>query len=65
MTALPIDVAATLARIGISPALEGRLLQDAILSAIADRQGYVAWDVDHMGWRVDLLSPEPQDFQRV
>ena len=62
MIMLPFDVSTTLARIGIGPELEGRPLQDAILSAIADRHGYVSWDVDHMGWRVDLLSPEQQDF---
>lgn len=62
MSALPNDVTATLARIGISPDLDGRPLQDAILAAIGERRGYVTWDVDHMGWRVDLHSPEQQDF---
>lgn len=56
------DIAAVLAGIGIDPTLDDRALQTAILGAISDRRGYVAWDIDHMGWRVDMLSPERQDF---
>jgi hypothetical protein len=33
------DLAATIAQAGIDPALEGRALQDALPSAIADRRG--------------------------
>jgi hypothetical protein len=33
------------------------------LRDIANRGGYVTWDVDRAGWRVDLHRPEPQDFQ--
>ena len=39
-----------------------RVGQDAIRSAIADRRGYAHWDVDDIGWVVELLSPERQDF---
>jgi hypothetical protein len=59
---LPADLTATLTRTGLDPTLEDRSLQDAILSAIADRGGYLTWDVDRAGWRVDLHKPEQQDF---
>ena len=39
-----------------------RALQNAPKAAIADRRGYVAWDVDHAGWVVELLRPERQTF---
>jgi hypothetical protein len=48
--------------IGDDPTAEPRALRDAIRSAIADRQDYGALDVDAIGWWVDLLSPERQDF---
>jgi hypothetical protein len=59
---LPPDLAATIARVGIDPTLDDRALQDAIKAAIAERRGYLTWDVDEKGWRVDLHSPEQQDF---
>lgn len=45
---LAADLTSTIARAGIDPALEGRELRDALLSAIADRQGYLVW----------LMAPE-------
>jgi hypothetical protein len=59
--AYPPDLAAVFAHIGINPTLEDPALHDAILSAIAERRGYVTRDVDHAGWRVDLPAPEQQD----
>jgi hypothetical protein len=59
---LAADLAATMAQAGIDPTLEGRTLQDAIRSAIADRRGYCSWDVDHAGWVVFLHHPEEQTF---
>lgn len=56
------DLANTIAQAGVDPTLEGRALQDAIRSAIADRQGYYSWDVDHAGWVVTLHVPEEQTF---
>lgn len=56
------DLTATIAQAGVDPTLEGRALQDAILSAIADRRGYLAWDIDHAGWVVTLYHPEQQVF---
>lgn len=68
MGMLPTDLAATIARAGVDPTAEPRPLQDALKSAIADRRGYVAWDVDHVdhvGWVVDLLAPASgQDRER-
>ncbi len=59
---LPADLAAAVARAGAAPTAEPRVLQDALKAAIADRRGYVAWDVDHAGWVVELLRPERQAF---
>ena len=56
------DLAAAVARAGVDPTAEPRPLQDALKRAIADRRGYVDWDVDHAGWRVDLLAPEREAF---
>lgn len=53
---------ATIVQAGVDPTLEGRALQDAVLSAIADRQGYLGWDVDHAGWLVFLHSPDQETF---
>lgn len=33
-----------------------------MLSAIADRRGYLSWDVDHASWLVFLHHPEEQTF---
>ena len=46
----------------MDPTLEGRVLQDALCQAIAERRGYCSWDVDHAGWVVTLHSPDEQDF---
>lgn len=56
------DLAGAVARAGVDPTLEGRALQDALRSAIADRRGYCDWTVDHAGWVVILYSPEQQSF---
>ena len=42
--------------------LDGRALQDALLTAIGTRRGYCSWTVDHASWVVALHSPEEQDF---
>ena len=60
---LPRDLAAAIARAGVDPTAAPRALQDALKAAIADRRGYVAWDVDHAGWVVELLRPERQTFR--
>lgn len=59
---LPADLAATIARAGVDPTLAARAMEDALRRAIADRRGYVTWDVDEVGWRVNLLRPERQSF---
>jgi hypothetical protein len=59
---LPADLAATIARAGVDPTLSDRALVDALRGAIADRRSYVAWDVDEVGWRVELLQPERECF---
>lgn len=46
----------------MNPQLDGRALQDALLSAIGNRRGYCSWDVDHAGWVVTLYHPEAQVF---
>jgi hypothetical protein len=56
------DLAAAVSRAGVDPTLEGRVLQDALLSAIADRRGYCSWDVDHAGWVVILHFPAQESF---
>lgn len=61
--AFPADLAAAVARAGVDPTAAQRARQDALKAAIADRGGYVAWDVDAAGWRVDLLSPDREVFR--
>jgi hypothetical protein len=56
------DLAGTFARAGVAATREGRALQDALISAIADRRGYYTWDVDHASWVVTLLYPQRQEF---
>ncbi|MFT4038131.1 MAG: hypothetical protein QM692_08140 [Thermomicrobiales bacterium] len=56
------DLAGAIAQAGLDPTSEGRALQDALLTAIADRRGYCSWDVDHAGWLVFLHFPEAQTF---
>ena len=60
---LPAGSAGAVARAGVDPTLPPRALQDALRGAIADRRGYVAWDVDAAGWVVALLRPEREDFR--
>jgi len=59
---LPADLSAAVARAGVDPTAEPRALRDALKGTIADRRGYVAWDIDSVGWRVDLLAPERETF---
>ena len=61
--ALPRDLAAAVARAGVDPTAAPRALQDAPKATVTDRRGYVAWDVDHAGWRVDLLLPQRERFR--
>lgn len=44
------DLADTIAPAGVDPELQGRALQDAIRSAIADRRGFCSWNADHADW---------------
>ena len=60
---LPRDLVAAIARAGVYPTAAPRALQDALKAAIADRRGYVAWDVDSTGWVVELLSPDREEFR--
>ena len=39
---LAADLASAIAQASVDPTLEGRALQDALLSAIADRRGYLS-----------------------
>ena len=55
-------IAAVVARTGVHPTTESRALQGALRHAIADRGGYVHWDVDHAGRLVNLLRPERERF---
>lgn len=57
------DLAAAVARTGVDPTAEPKPLIAALRSAIADRRGYVCFDVDALGWRVDLLSPHAEAFR--
>lgn len=59
---LAADLSGAIAHAGVDPTLEGRTLQDALLSAIADRRGYLSWDVDHAGWLVFLHHPDQETF---
>lgn len=59
---LPTDLSSAVARVGVDATLAPRPEQDALKRAIADRHGYVVWDVDHAGWVVDLLSPDHERF---
>ena len=61
--ALPADLASAVARAGVDPTAEPKALTNALKGAIADRGGYVCFDVDAIGWRVDLLAPEPETFR--
>ena len=56
------DLAGAVAHAGVDPTLDGRALQDALLTAITSRTGSCSWDVDHASWVVTLHSPEENDF---
>ncbi len=60
---LPADLAAAVARAGVDPTADAKALTSALRGAIADRGGYLRFDVDAIGWRVDLLSPEHETFR--
>ncbi len=60
---LPADLSAAVARAGVDPTAEPCPLQDALKAAIADRRGDVAWDIDELGWHVDLLRPDRESFR--
>jgi hypothetical protein len=63
-SALPADLAAAFARVGVDVHLEEHALQDAILSAISDRRGYIGdWWVDGIGGPVHRLSPVREEFR--
>jgi len=63
-TALPADLPAAVARAGFNVDLEERALQNAILSAIDDRGGYIGeWWSDGAGCCVLLLSPVREAFR--
>ena len=61
MTLAP-DLASAIAQAGLDPSVEGRDLQDALLSAIATRRGSCTWTFDHASWVVTHHSPEEQDL---
>lgn len=64
MTALPIDVALTLAVAGVDFNLPEAQLVAAIRTAIADRRGYhTEPELTDIGYRVELLSPERVGFE--
>lgn len=52
------DLAGVIANAGVDPTLEGRALQDALISAIADRRGYVDWTVNLAGGVVTMMFLE-------
>lgn len=56
------ELAGTIAQAGVNPTLEGRALQDALRSAIADRRGYLSWDLGEVGWLVVLHHPQEATF---
>ena len=55
---LPADLACARARAGVDPAAEPTALTSALKGAIIDRGGYLCFDVDAIGWRLDLPAPE-------
>jgi hypothetical protein len=60
---LPADLACAVARAGVDPTAESKMLTSALKRAIADRGGYLCFDVDAIGWRVDLLAPQQEKFR--
>ena len=56
------ELAGTIAKVGIDPTLKERALQDALISAIADRRGDVDWTVDDAGWIVRPIFQEERTF---
>jgi len=51
------------ARAGVDPTLPRKALLTALRGAIADRGGYIDWDMDRRGWVVMLLAPEREEFR--
>lgn len=60
---LPADLACAVARAGVDSTAEPKPLGAAIGRAIADRGGSLCFDVDAVGWRVDLLAPQAETFR--
>ena len=52
------DLAGAVAQASVGPTLKMRALQDALISAIADRRAYVDLTLDHAGWVVTLMEPD-------
>ena len=61
---LPADLACAVAHARVDSTAEPKALAFAPKGAIADRGGYVCFDVDMIGRRVALLAPEHATFQR-
>jgi hypothetical protein len=64
LTALPGDLAASIARAVVDPTHAERVLEDALQSAIASRRGYRGdrWVGEDSLWHVELLRPEREIF---
>ncbi len=60
---LPWDLGMAIARAGVNPTVPRKPLLKALQSAIADRGGYVDFDMDRRGWVVWLLAPEREEFR--
>jgi len=50
------------ARAGIDPGLPPKAFENALRGEIADRGGYMTWNVDHAGWVVALRRPARVTF---
>ncbi len=61
--ALPTDLGMTIAWARVDPTLPRKPLLTALRGAIADRGGYVDFDMDERGWVVWLLAPEREEFR--
>jgi hypothetical protein len=58
----PLELGGAIAKAGVDPTLEGQALQAALRSAIADRRGYVSWDLGEAGWLVVRHYPHDATF---
>lgn len=64
MTGLPVDLALTLAGVGIDISLTGDELEVELCLAIAARRGYFDGpEMTATGYAVELLSPNRQTFE--